>query len=245
MKTPKKNVDEAKRKQKEFSKLHSSSVVLHAPYSCSETLIQLVDDLSANHITTIHNQESDEENKLFQYGDGNFLKLFEQLGYKNKLPLTNKRKRSIQYYFTKFKHQQHILLVHNTYTNEEDLRYIQTLSKDIYWCLCVNANLYIENRLPDIALLHQSGVPIILGTDSLASNTNLSILEEIKTIQQFYPSIPIADILHWATLQGAKALGLTDKFGSFLKGKKPGVLNIANFNLLHGINKTAMVRRLW
>ena len=67
---------------------------------------------------------------------------------------------------------------------------------------------------------------IVLGTDSIASNTQLNIYNEIKTIQNYFPEITLEKILQWATLNGAVALGIQDVFGSFEKGKKPGVLVI-------------------
>jgi cytosine/adenosine deaminase-related metal-dependent hydrolase len=67
---------------------------------------------------------------------------------------------------------------------------------------------------------------IVLGTDSLASNHQLSILEEIKTIQSNFPAIETATLLKWATSNGAKALQLDSMLGSFEKGKKPGVVLI-------------------
>lgn len=67
---------------------------------------------------------------------------------------------------------------------------------------------------------------IVLGTDSLASNDQLSILAEIKTLQQNFKDIALETLLKWATSNGAKALQMNDKLGSFEKGKQPGVLLI-------------------
>lgn len=69
---------------------------------------------------------------------------------------------------------------------------------------------------------------IVLGTDSLASNNHLNILEEIKVLQFHFPQIEIFQLLQWSTLNGARALGITDKYGSFEKGKKPGIVGIDN-----------------
>ncbi len=63
-----------------------------------------------------------------------------------------------------------------------------------------------------------------IGTDSLASNKQLSILEEIKTLKQYFPDLELPTLLQWATSNGAAALGMNDSLGSFEKGKKPGVL---------------------
>jgi cytosine/adenosine deaminase-related metal-dependent hydrolase len=65
-----------------------------------------------------------------------------------------------------------------------------------------------------------------LGTDSLASNDGLSILAEIKTLKQNFKIIDLAVFLKWATINGAKALQVDDKLGSFETGKQPGVILI-------------------
>jgi cytosine/adenosine deaminase-related metal-dependent hydrolase len=65
---------------------------------------------------------------------------------------------------------------------------------------------------------------LILGTDSYASNWQLNILEEIKTVQQLTGySIPLIELLQWATINGARALQLNQLVGSFEKGKIPGL----------------------
>ena len=84
---------------------------------------------------------------------------------------------------------------------------------------------------------------IVLGTDSLASNHSLSMLDELKTIVHYFPTIPLAELLQWATLNGAKALQMDDTLGSFEKGKKPGVLLIENTHQQQ-ISIGSTVRRL-
>ena len=99
-----------------------------------------------------------------------------------------------------------------------------------YYCLCPNANLYITGQLPNVTLLVEKQCNIVLGTDSLASNHQLSILEEIKTLQKYYPTIPLQAMLGWATINGAKALQTDKTLGSFDKGKMPGIVHIDNLN---------------
>jgi cytosine/adenosine deaminase-related metal-dependent hydrolase len=93
----------------------------------------------------------------------------------------------------------------------------------LQYCLCINANLYIENKVPPAPLLYQSGASVVIGTDSYSSNWQLSVASEIKSLRQHFPAIPLETILHWATLQGARALQWDDRLGSFEKGKKPGL----------------------
>jgi cytosine/adenosine deaminase-related metal-dependent hydrolase len=94
------------------------------------------------------------------------------------------------------------------------------------WCLCINANKYIENALPPVEMLRSNNCDIVIGTDSLASNNSLSVLDELKTFHHHCPLVPLTELLQWATLNGAKALGIEHKFGSFEKGKKPGIILI-------------------
>ena len=60
-----------------------------------------------------------------------------------------------------------------------------------------------------------------MGTDSLASNHQLNILEEIKTIVKSFPEIKTETLLKWATINGAKALQMENELGNFEKGKSP------------------------
>jgi len=82
-----------------------------------------------------------------------------------------------------------------------------------------------------------------LGTDSLASNDTLCVLEEMKTILRYYPEISTGKLLQWATLNGAKALMLENQFGSFEKNKKPGILLIEKTEGKK-INQESRVKRL-
>jgi len=75
-------------------------------------------------------------------------------------------------------------------------------------------------------MFRQNNCHIILGTDSLASNWSLDILDEMKTIIKNFPLIPLKEILQWATINGARALGMENELGSLEKGKKPGIIEL-------------------
>jgi|KBSMisStaDraftv2_1062788.scaffolds.fasta_scaffold06908_5 cytosine/adenosine deaminase-related metal-dependent hydrolase len=203
------------------------SISPHAPYSVSGPLWNLISPGFVGKTITIHNQETESENALFQSGSGDFLRMFDTLGIDNtafKAPGQS----SLPYYFKKLKSAARVILVHNTYTGEEDLRACLSERPEAFFCLCPNANLYIEDRLPDIPMFIRLGARMILGTDSLASNHQLSILEEMKTIKKFHPDIPTETMLGWATREGAAALDYSDRLGDFKAGKKPGVVLIEN-----------------
>ncbi len=205
-----------------------NAVVPHAPYSVSEKLWEMVIPYYQGKTVSIHNQESRAENELFMNGNGDLMRLFDAFKIRNiEHKVTGKS--SVQSYFEKMTVAKNIILVHNSFINEEDILFLKKeteVFEKIYFCLCPNANLYIENVLPPIELLLKHQAKIVLGTDSLASNHSLNIYNEIKTVQENFPFIELETLLNWATITGAKALGMEDQLGSFEKGKKPGVVAI-------------------
>ena len=218
----------------EFSMSNAQcSIVPHAPYSVSENLWKEIEPYFENRIVTIHNQETAFEDEFFQTGKGDFTRMYELMKIDNTHHQPN-GKTSLQSYFTKLEKAKNIILVHNTFTKQEDIDYIKLQTHpdsyrdklQTFICLCVNANKFIEDAFPPIEMFRKNNCTIVLGTDSLASNWSLSILEEIKTIQKNFPSIPLEEILKWATSNGAKALQLDHKLGSIERGKKPGIVNI-------------------
>ena len=134
--------------------------------------------------------------------------------------------------------------MHNSFTSVEDIQAVQKEMPNSFWCICANANQYIEQTMPPIELLRSQNANIVIGTDSYASNWSLNILDEIKTIQQHNPHIPLEEILGWATLNGAKALQMDKSLGSFEKGKKPGVVLIEGLTNENKAIKDTSSRRI-
>jgi aminodeoxyfutalosine deaminase len=91
--------------------------------------------------------------------------------------------------------------------------------------LCPRSNLYIESRLPDVRCMLALGMRFALGTDSLASNDSLDVLEEACTLAKAFPEVRTSRWLEAATREGATALGFS-RAGSFESGKRPGVYAI-------------------
>ena len=210
-----------------------NSLVPHAPYSISPKTFQLINDLTKGQIISIHNQENPAEDELYKTGGGDYLRLFKILGV-NQSPFPITGKSSIRSCLPYFQNGQTILLIHNTYMSEEDILWTNSYASEnhleLVYCFCPNANLYIENKLPQIDLYINHNCQVVLGTDSYSSNWQLSMAKEVKAIHTNYPQIPLPTILQWATINGAKALRWDDILGSFEKGKKPGVTLIDPIN---------------
>ena len=221
--------------QNEFQKHNlKASVVPHSPYSVSQPLFEKIRKkvVADKSIISIHNQESKEERQFFKDGSGPITHHFTHnlgIDISHWKPTGKSSLISVLPFLPK---ENQLLLIHNTFTEKTDIEYLQTRRslKNTFWVLCPNSNLYIGNQLPPVPLFRKEELNICIGTDSLASNHQLSVLAEMITLQEHFPDLPLDELLKWATFNGAQALQIEKTFGSFEPGKKPGV------NLVTGID---------
>ncbi len=200
------------------------SAVPHAPYSVSPGLFKEINEYNSGTVTvSIHNQETQAEDDLFRDGGGGFIDFYNRFDI-NLGHFKPTGSASINYALSHMDPAHRTLLVHNTLTTKDDIEAAHDWSEHVYWATCPNANLFIENKLPHYQAFVTSGAKMTIGTDSLTSNWQLSILEEMKTISKYQSFIPFDTLLEWATLNGAKALGMANQLGSLEIGKEPGVL---------------------
>jgi cytosine/adenosine deaminase-related metal-dependent hydrolase len=108
------------------------------------------------------------------------------------------------------------LLVHCNYLDAESIQRIaQSHSSVVY---CPRSHSYFGHKKHPIRQLLDSGINVALGTDSLASNYSLSILDEMRHLFVNRKDINPREIFLTATVNGAKALG----FGGVLGHLDPG-----------------------
>ena len=220
-----------------------ASLVPHAPYSCTFALLKLLANHFGPHTISMHNQETAAENEFFENKTGDFISMYERtkvsLDYFHATGKT-----SLQSVLPKINTAAHYILVHNSFTSVADIQAVRQQMPNTSWCLCPNANQYIESAMPPIDLLRAQKVNIVVGTDSYASNWSLNILDELKTIQKHNPTIELAEMLVWATLNGARALQMDKHLGSFEKGKKPGLVLISGVDAAGKLSSSSSSKQL-
>lgn len=192
----------------------NGSLTAHAPYSTSAELIEKIINFNFknNSSFSIHNQESEEENKFFTGDKSTFYDLYKFLNADISWFKPN-YKSSLAFYGNLLKGNNNIL-VHNTCLTVNDYKF---LKDGIYICFCPNANLYIENTLPDFSSIIAQNQSICFGTDSLASNHSLHLLNEANYFLKETKNLNLT--LKGLTGNAAKALGIENKFGFLAKGK--------------------------
>ena len=209
---------------------HKTSLVPHAPYSISPATFRMINEATAGQVISIHNQEHPAEDELYKTGGGEYLRFFKIFGMEQSpFPVTGKSSiRSVLPYFT---NGQTIFLIHNTFMPEEDIvwanEYAAANGLILVYCLCINANLYIENRIPPVDVFLKHDCHIVLGTDSYSSNWQLSIASEIAALRKHFPLLPETTLLQWATRNGATALGWGEQLGFFAPGMRPGLVQVS------------------
>lgn len=212
-------------------------IVPHSFYSVSVPLFGLLNEATRfNKIISVHFLESADEVSFLRDHSGPLMESYNRyLPSLSELKTVDSHLSAIQDLSNK---SGNLILVHNTFI--EGLHVDQLVSdKRIYFCLCPNSNRYIEGQMPPVRMLYEKDCQIIIGTDSLSSNNKLSILSEIRTIQDHFPDIPLEILIRWATINGARALREDSWAGSIEPGKKPGLVlirdaDLANMKILPG-----------
>ncbi len=223
--------------QQQGEKSLHQSLVPHAPYSVSEGLFRMIAAAAGrSSLMSIHNQESAEENSFYKDKSGAVVDLLEGLGIDHAF-FKPAGASSIQTYLPWFEKGPPFIFVHNTFTTAEDVRFAHNCRSPIYWCFCPNANLYIENTLPDILkLVIQEQMHICIGTDSLASNDRLCILSELVTLKEHFPELTWETLFRWGTANGAAALQMPD-LGRIRPGVRPGIIQVTDDREIHWVQE--------
>lgn len=120
-----------------------------------------------------------------------------------------------------------VLLVHACCVTEEDVERIEDhFSGRATWVLCPGSNRYISRLSPPVEMLRRKGVRIAVGTDSLASNTMLDMVSELRALG----AVPLEELLGWATENGARALGMEHRLGGFEPGARSGAVLLSGLD---------------
>ena len=209
---------------------NKKSCVPHSPYSVSKRLFQLLDTKNTSDQTiSIHNQETWHENAFFLSKEGELLDFYEGFGI-DISDFQPSGKNSIYYALDRMNSKCKTLFIHNTMTDAEDISNAHAWNDKCYWVTCPNANLYIENKFPNYQKFLDQNAKVAIGTDSLSSNWQLSILEELKTIEKYQSYVNTETLVKWSSFHGAEALGY-EELGKIEEGRNPGLVALETNNV--------------
>ncbi|HEY4313287.1 MAG TPA: amidohydrolase family protein [Pirellulales bacterium] len=202
----------------------------HAPYSVHpELLVGLVRLANERRLpVAMHLAESREELELLAAGSGPFRSFLEELGVweptafsHGTLPLA---------YLQVLAAAPRALVIHGNYLSDIELEYLAVHSERMSLVYCPRTHAYFGHDRHPLPRLMALGAAVALGTDSRASNPDLSMLAEMRHVARTFPEIAPADVLWLGTAAGAHALGRDADVGTLETGK---LANLAVIELPH------------
>lgn len=205
-----------------------ATITPHAPYSVSKRLLHMIANTPDNQIFSIHTLENSIEQEQLSSSNDSFKRLFQTFGITG---IEDQNDHPFEFILRAINNKS-LIAVHNTHTTTNDWKVAQTIANEnnirLFAVTCPRSNVYINNIMPDYSQWTGT-IDTCIGTDSLASNTDLSVFNEIQFLLD-KTDIPFSRLLTWATLNGAKAISIDNRYGSFDEGKTPGVNLITHFD---------------
>jgi len=198
----------------------------HAPYSTHARLLQQLKSRAASlgHIFPIHAAEPAAENEMIRHGRGEMVEFVKVRGFWDDSfqPLTNGSGGSIRYLHQLGLLDAQTLCIHAIHVDVEEMRILAGQGAKV--CLCPGSNRFLGTGQAPVAQYLEHGILPALGTDSLASNPELSIWREMQLLATAHTEVDPALIFAMATRGGAEALGVGDRLGTLEPGKEADLL---------------------
>lgn len=216
----------------------SSSLTVHSMYAVSEEDLKHV-AYTGDAPLSIHFMESDEETELF-HGRGPMAEWFVRSGFE--APFLSRYSSPAERLVRCVPRDRDVILVHSLCATERDIDTVMGhFTGRVSWVLCPRSNIYISGTSPaSSAVASVKGLDLCLGTDSLASNPTLELLEEAKCLEGCMSTLQLLGSL---TGNGARALGRDREFGYIMPGRKPGIVCISGIEEGR-IGRNASVERI-
>jgi len=190
----------------------------HAPYSIRlGTVERIAADPQAGRLIAMHLAESKAELELLEKGTGPFRTLLVDLGVWN--PQAFQRAMSWSDFLRALSRAGRALIVHGNYFGPAELDVLAEHRETMSLVYCPRTHAFFRHAEYPLAAALERGINVALGTDSRASNPDLSLWEEARFLASRFPSLPPRTAIEMATVGGARALGRNSQVGSLLPGK--------------------------
>lgn len=201
------------------------SVVGHAPYSTAPALFA---EIAARHEgpapLSVHVAESAEEIEFLHTGRGPIRAMLETLGVWSgtwDVP----RCGPVDYLKRVGYLRPGTLLVHCVHLTVGELEDVR--DADAVVVTCPRSNVWVGGGVPPVSRFYGAGVPVAIGTDSLASTDSLNMFDELAALRRLAPEVDAARLLESATRVGAEALGLGHDYGTIAAGRLARLATVA------------------
>ncbi len=190
----------------------------HAPYSVHPDLFHALVDLAAEFHAplAIHLAETKVELELLEHGTGELARMLDELGVwqNDAIP---RETRPLDYLRPLAKLDR-VLIIHGNYLSPDEIEFLAQHS-NLAVVYCPRTHAYFGHSEHPWQELLGRGVTIALGTDSRASNPDLSLWQELLFLRARHLEVDPGVLLSLGTINGARALGFDQQTGSLTPGK--------------------------
>ena len=196
---------------------HRGGLAPHSPYTASENLYRYAEEIARreNFLLTTHLAESAEEMRMFFEGDGPLRNFLADIG-RDMSDLNGGT--SIQHLAEFCSLNERWLLVHLNELSDDDLDLLSAPSGKPHIVHCPRSHKYFGHSRFPLQKFREHGFNICLGTDSLASNSDLSLFAEMRALHESEPALSPEEIFKMVTVNSARALHLADEVGQIRPG---------------------------
>jgi len=196
----------------------------HAPYSTHPRLLRRLKDRATalGHVFPLHTAEPAAEGEMIRQGRGELVDFVRQRGFWDDSFRPRGTGGSIHYLRDLGLLDSRTLCVHAIHVAEEEIRIMA--GEGVKVCLCPGSNQFLGTGKAPVRAYLDHGLLPALGTDSLASNPELSIWREMRLLAEGHPMVAPREIVRMATRGGAEALGLEHRLGALEPGRAADLL---------------------
>lgn len=183
----------------------------HAPYSLrGESIREIIDAASLRgRMVAMHLAESPDERDLLFGGGGPFAESLGALGI-DVASAFPRPEADYQTLIEQLAAAPSALLIHGNDLNEQEIQRIAAWPQ-LSVVYCPRTHHFFQHKKHPIDRLWRAGVRVLLGTDSKASNPDLSVWSELGHLWKHRPDLDPMKVLAAATLDAADVLGISDK----------------------------------
>ena len=195
----------------------------HAPYSAGPALIRALKARAGNGLFPMHVAESAQEIDFLRTGGGPFADFLGERGLSlESFPVP--RMGAVRYLDSLGVLDEHTLCVHGVHVEEEELSLLAVRGAAV--CVCPGSNRFMGVGTAPVQKMLAHGIPLVLGTDSLASNPHLSLWHEMQVLREDHPDIAPEAVFAMASGNGARLLGLENRIGAIAPGVSSSLLAV-------------------
>lgn len=206
---------------------HNWGLAPHALFTASKKLYRRCEEIARRNdiLLTTHLAESQEEMEMFHDASGPLYEFLKSIGR----PMNDCGSKTPLGLFVGAPGDGALpnwIVAHLNELIESDFDSLERSETRFHVVHSPRSHDYFKHSRFPFEKLRALGFNICLGTDSLASNENLSLFAEMRAFQKEFPGVPPEEVLQMVTVNPARALRQENALGRIRRGCRADLISI-------------------